>query len=212
MQPSLSRYLRSVGNGPHLHELPRLPPGIDGNLNTERLLVRPMVSDDLYGFYECRSQPRFTALAPGLIKSFTNIQAAKICMEQIAHAVKRGVLYPWTVTLAPTGDYLGYVFLCTILGAEEQPRLRLEYGIDPSHWGHRYGAEALTAIFAQVFNWNERNFRKIEGSCLAQNISSTRTMERAGMRQVARLEEHYQHAGQLYTLCVFEIHRRDVLH
>jgi RimJ/RimL family protein N-acetyltransferase len=174
-------------------------------------VVRPMVSDDLYDFYACRSQPEFTALTPGLIKPFANIHAAEVCMEQIAHAVKRGVLYPWTVTLEATGDIVGNVFLCTILGAEEQPRLRLEYGIDPSHWGHGYGAEALLAIFQQVFSWQERSFRKIEGSCLAQNIPSARSMERAGMRQVARLEEHYQYEGQLYTLCVYEILRRDVI-
>ncbi len=64
-------------------------------------------------------------------------------------------------------------------------------------------------MIPQVFASPER-ILKIEGSCLAQNIHSIRTMERAGMRQVACLQEHYQHEGSIHDLCLFEIRRREL--
>jgi GNAT superfamily N-acetyltransferase len=75
-------------------------------------------------------------------------------------------------------------------------------------WGRGYATEAAAALLA--FGFDEAGLHKISATCDPENIGSSRVLQKIGMRQEGRLQDHLLVRGQwrdrlLYAAAQFRI-------
>jgi ribosomal-protein-alanine N-acetyltransferase len=90
------------------------------------------------------------------------------------------------------GEFIGW---CGLDHREpSQPNAVLFYLLKKEHWGKGLATEAAKAVLEYAFC--ELGLAQIDGGAAAENVSSRRVMEKAGMRYVGRSED----GGHSFTL------------
>jgi RimJ/RimL family protein N-acetyltransferase len=178
-------------------------------IRSERLLLRTLRPEHVYDLYESGADPRFTELSHGLLRSFKHLEEAQRQLDNTLSVAAAGYCLPYAILLAKDERYIGHITLTVEPGTTHKHRMQVEYGVDPRWWGHGFGVEALTALIADTFADLKLGVIKIEGFCTVENLPSIRTMEAAGMRRVAVLEQHHQHEGRLHDISLHAVLKRD---
>jgi ribosomal-protein-alanine N-acetyltransferase len=207
VRPSISHYARAL-RAP-LTPLPHGEVPVE-TFSTERLSMKPLAMADLYDLHECMIDERYAALARGTLRTFNRFEEVQKFLENTLEVAHAGFCFPWSVRSTADGRFVGFLNLCCPAGVTDRRRLNLEFGLDARWWGHGYGSEALAGLIRHVFTAPGSVVNKIEGYCTVENTPSSRAMQRAGMRLVARLEEHHWHDQRFHDALVHAVLRREV--
>jgi [ribosomal protein S5]-alanine N-acetyltransferase len=109
------------------------------------------------------------------------------------------------ITLAPGGQLIGN---CGIrMNTSDAREADLGYELDPRYWRYGYATEAARALLA--FGFREGRLHRIWAWCIAENIASTRVLEKIGMRQEGHLREHEWMKGRWWDTLLYAILERE---
>ena len=77
------------------------------------------------------------------------------------------------------------------------------YELSPQCWGRGYATEAACAIVN--FGFGELGLQRISSWCIADNVASTRVLERLGFRQEGRLTRNKYFKGRWWDTLLFAL-------
>ena len=85
------------------------------------------------------------------------------------------------------GDY-HFVGTCGFANLEAaHTRAELGYVLSRGYWGRGFASEAVQAMIG--FGFENMGLNRIEACCIAENVASTRVMEKAGMTHEGTLRQ-----------------------
>jgi len=169
-------------------------------LETDRLLLRHIIMDDLEPLYALYRDPQIRKYFPeGVLNLEETRQELEWHMHGHPHYPELGL---WATVHKETGTFIGR---CGLLPWEIDGRLEVEiaYLIDKSFWGRGLGTEAAQAILK--YGFEELNLSRLICLIDPENIASQKVAERIGMtleRRVAGI------AGDNFPTLIYSIGRQ----
>ncbi len=154
-------------------------------LETERLLLRRQVIEDLDDLWAFYSDPRITQYIPDAPRSR---EQAREELEWHQHGHRRNPrLGLWATIHRPTGTFIGRCGLLpwSIEGREE---VEVAYAIAPAYWGQGLATEAARAILRHAFD--ELHFTRLICLIDPDNVASQRVAQKIGMSFERRVPEY----------------------
>lgn len=173
---------------------PTSVPADAGRLPTllaSRVQLRWMDGRDLEDLYAVYSDPEVVRYWSHT--AWPHRDEAKIYLEAIENGFQEGHLYQWGIALRGDNRVVGTTTLYAI--DHTQGRAEIGFALARAHWGHRYAAEALTALFKHAFG--EMGLRRIEADVDPRNHASLHTLEALGFRREGYLRQRWQVAGEV---------------
>lgn len=182
-----------------------LPYTFSGRRETERLVLRPYVDDDLAILARLHGDPGVTRWlywdARGLDEVRT-VLARKVAELTLAGD---GDAISLAVDLRETGETVGDAVVILTSGAHEQAEVG--YLIDPAHQGHGYATETAKALLEIALG--DVQLHRACGRIEPRNVASGRVLERAGMRHEGTLRENEFIKGEWQSEGVYALLRTE---
>jgi RimJ/RimL family protein N-acetyltransferase len=163
-----------------------LPYTFSGRRETERLVLRPYVDDDLADLARLHGDPEVTRWlywGPRDIDEVRTVLARKIAGLTLA---ADGDAISLAIELRETGAMIGDAVVILTSAAHEQAEVG--YLIDPAHQGHGYATETTRELLQIALG--DVQLHRACGRIETRNVASGRVLERAGMRHEATLVEN----------------------
>ncbi len=157
-------------------------------LETERLIIRDFVADDLDDVYAYGGDPevvRYMPFPPSTREGTK--EHLERCMALAQEQPRRW--YDMGIELKSEGRIIGG---CTLdVFDHEQGHAAFSYLFNQAYWGRGYATEALQALLH--FGFEELGLHHIGDSCDAENTGSACVMEKCGLRLIEQRdgELHY---------------------
>lgn len=180
-------------------------------LETERLVIDPLVASDVPAFVAYRSDPE--------VARFQSWHADFSAEDGAALVASQPVGFPtpgeWVqlALRAPTADGSGSRVLVgdIAIGADASQPATFELGVTiaPAHQGAGYASEALRAAIDLLFAEHEAHRVVLQGD--ARNESVLRLLRRLGLRHEGTILEGDWFKGEWTTLERFALLRREWL-
>ncbi|HUZ12568.1 MAG TPA: GNAT family N-acetyltransferase [Caulobacteraceae bacterium] len=158
-------------------------------LETERLVLRPIVTADWRELYPIMSDPQVMAHWDG-----PEIVDPEISRRMVAAQVEdmqAGAAHYWAVELGAAAAFLG---ACELTGIDWRHR-RAEVGfvLARAAWGLGYGLEAMRAVVGHAASLG---LKRLWARTHAGNERSERLLARLGFEAEGYLRGHVQRAGE----------------
>ncbi len=152
-------------------------------IQTARLLLRPFREGDLQAFVDYRNDPEVARF-----QSWDSISAEKawLFIEEVRRA-RPGIPGEWyqvAIALRATDELIGDIGLGT--DASDPFQAEIGFTLSRPHQGKGYGTEAVSALIEYAFT--NLDISCIVGICDARNTSSSRLMERVGMKFISQTQ------------------------
>jgi RimJ/RimL family protein N-acetyltransferase len=143
-------------------------------LETERLILRTWLLNDLKDFFEIYGHPEvWRNIDPKGI--FQSEDAARRALRRgIAYQEEHGICH-WATVEKRMGKVIG---ACGFNLFDGGPELELAYHFAPAYWGRGYATEAAGACLRYAFE--ELNAPQVVASIKADNVASGRVLEKIG--------------------------------
>ena len=154
-------------------------PALDRPVHTARLTLRPATADDADATWSYR---RLEEVGEWLTEIPTDLQAYRATFADSARLAA-------TVVVERDGEVIGD-FMLRVEDAWAQTEVadlargvqaELGWVLDPAHTGHGYATEAVRGLLAHCFE--TLGVRRVVANCFLANDTSSRLMERVGMRR-----------------------------
>ena len=172
-------------------------------INTNRLTLRSITSDDVNDFFTVYSNPevmRYWSTLPLL-----NREAAAKQISEIDEGFKRHELLKWGIALRDGDRLIGSV---TLFHPDfTHRRAEIGYAIGRAYWGKGYMNETLTAVINYAFDVLE--FHRLEADVDPRNAASIRALERLGFQREGYLRERWQVGGEIQDALLYGLLRPD---
>ena len=170
-------------------------------VETERLLLRPFVEDDVVTYERIRANPEVARYLPGGIEAVKSVpERARQTMQTFARHWRERGFGPWAVIDKQTRVLIGH---CGLRYLPEFDAVELLYALDPSAWGKGLATEAARA--ALDYGRTALGLPRIIALALPDNRASLRVMERVGMRYVKTA------SFQGYDVVLYEVSLRPIV-
>lgn len=167
-------------------------------LETERLIIREFVPEDLEAVHAYASDPlvtRYMIWGPNTEAETREYIRSMIDMQNQSPRQS----YELAVVLRDTGQVLGG---CGIhLTGPRQGEIG--YCFNPLFWKRGYTSEAAAALLRLGFG--EFGLHRIYATCRPDNIASAKVMQKIGMRYEGHLREHMWHKGAWHDSYLYSI-------
>jgi ribosomal-protein-alanine N-acetyltransferase len=152
-------------------------------LETERLILRDLETDDLKLFYDMSIEEKITNYQ----KWFLGRNGYKQWVEDSIDHNKRipRFAYNLAIVLKNNGKAIGWIGWGT--DDLEKREYNFGYSLLPEYWGKGFMTEALKCGVGYMFN--KLNASIISGDCVNDNIGSARVMEKAELLLTKEWEE-----------------------
>lgn len=159
-------------------------------LTTERLLLRPMQSEDTPGMFELDSDPAVHRYLGGIggprlaILADSEDTIRFIQAQYVANGIGR-----WAVLLRATGEFMGWAGLKLVTDSVNGQHgfYDIGYRFIPRYWGHGYGYEAAQAWLD--YGFGTLNLPRICAYADVNNAGSRRILEKIGLQPGNTFEE-----------------------
>ncbi len=173
------------------------------NLQTERLLLRPLQAADAQPLFAMYSDPkvmRYWSSAP-----WTSIAAAHEMISKDQKSLPAGEHLRLGIEIRSTQECIG---TCSLFNFMAQcRRAEIGYGLASSFWGHGYMHEALAALLA--YGFDELGLNRVEADIDPRNAASARRLERLGFRKEGHLRERWIVDGEVSDTSLYGLLRSD---
>jgi len=183
--------------------MPRRGPLYDiPTLETERLVLRPLTEDDAEDIYAYAADPevaRTTTWSP-----HTSRDDACEFIAWALHRYDMGLPEPFGMVLRATGQVIG---TCGLTPTWAHQRGEIGYALARRYWGQGLTTEAVRAVLRHGFA--NLGLNRIEARCLVENLASERVMQKAGMTFEGIMREREICKGELISLKLYAILRRE---
>jgi RimJ/RimL family protein N-acetyltransferase len=150
-------------------------------LSTERLLLRPMNSDDLDDLCRLYADPEVMRYL-GAGRPLNPRQAADRLERALAHWQKYG-FGMWTVCARIDGRFLGR---CGYGNLHDYPDMELAWSLHRFAWGQGYGTEVARAVIQHAFDVTK--VPRLLAVARPGNIASLNLMRKLGMTYQRNIE------------------------
>lgn len=158
-------------------------------LETERLVLRPFVPEDMESFYRCCLSDyevwRWTSY-PKMERLEDVKEKGGLFTPNWFAAYRRPDRYSWAIAEKPGGPAIGRMFgmhpVCQGQGGDARWDIELAYELGRAFWGRGYMTEAVRA--ALRFFFEDVGFYRVHCCHGDQNPASGRVMQKCGMRPV----------------------------
>jgi RimJ/RimL family protein N-acetyltransferase len=169
-------------------------------LNTDRLVLRPMTLDDVPALNEIERNPdvtRYMTFDPqSLSQTRGYIESSLADQSSIPRRV-----YEFAIDEKSESRLIGRCGLrCD---RPEHHEAIIWYLLHPAFWGKGYACEAVSALIA--FGFQTLTMHRIWADCDPRNTPSCKLAERVGMRLEGRLRENYLLRGEWCDTAVYAI-------
>jgi RimJ/RimL family protein N-acetyltransferase len=170
-------------------------------LNTERLLLRPLIETDaetLYTIFSDAAVMRYWNTAP-----WEHVGEARDAIANDFEARRTGSYLQLGIEKNADAQLIG---TCTLFNFNHQcRRAELGYALARSVWGRGFMHEALSALLDYAFA--ELNLHRIEAEIDPRNFASAKTLDRLGFLKEGHLRDRWMVSGEgsdshLYGLLV----------
>ena len=159
-------------------------------IETERLLVRPIVDADLPALMAINSDAEVTALLP--YATWTSMADAQAWLARMRGIEATGTALQFVVALRSTQEAIGTCLLFRL--DEGSARAELGYALGRAHWGRGVMHEALAALLGHAFG--PMGLRRIEAEIDPRNVASARLVQRLGFTKEGLLRQRWVTKGQ----------------
>ena len=172
-------------------------------LQTERLLLRPLVLTDAQALFDIYSDPKVMRHWSGA--AWNSLQQAQQKIVQYDKALRENESIGLGIVNAHTNTVIG---TCSLFQLDEQcRRAEIGYGMASSSWGKGYMHEALTTLIN--FGFEKLNLNRIEADIDPRNLASLRSVERLGFIKEGHLRERWIVEGEVSDTSLCGLLRRD---
>ena len=171
------------------------------SIETERLILRPVVPTDAPALFAIFSDPevmRYWSWPP-----FTALEQADSLAREIGDLWQARTLLQWGITRRERDGIIGTV----TLGSWDRRHRRAElgYALARAHHGNGYAREAVAG--ALTFGFGPMDLHRVGADTEPRNARSIRLLERLGFRREGLQRQSYFHMGEwqdaaLYGLLV----------
>jgi RimJ/RimL family protein N-acetyltransferase len=144
-------------------------------LETDRLILREFVLDDLEAFFKMVSGPDVTRYTGDDCQ--TPEEARKPLDDGPFHDYRKYGYGRWAAVYKPTGMVIGFAGLKYL---EDVGEVDLGYRFFKDHWGKELATEASRAIVA--YGFDTLRLKRIIGTTDIENKASIRVLEKVGFR------------------------------
>lgn len=170
---------------------------------TERLLLRPLATDDAADLFAVFSDPevmRFWSCGP-----WSAGEQADQYIASAAQDLAAGAMLRLGIEVAATGQLIGQLALHHF--DQQNRRCEIGYALGRAHWGKGYLGEAMTALLAHGFA--QLSLHRIEADVDPRNTASTRALEKLGFVQEGLLRERWIVAGEICDTAFYGLLKSD---
>lgn len=164
-------------------------------VRTHRLLLRPLVLDDVEALFAYRSLPEVCRYVPFVPMSREVIRERITGMWANTSFTDEDQAVTLGVELAVTGQLVGDVVL--FWHSREHAGGEIGYVVNPAFGGHGYATEAARAMLGLGFD--SLGLHRIVARIDERNVPSANVARRLGMRQEARLVRNEFFKGEWST-------------
>lgn len=152
-------------------------------IETERLIVRPIIEDDFETLCKLRSDEEVMKYMGGAEFSKREKFAERFRFY-IEHQKEHGFGMN-LVILKETDEIIGWAGLQHLDGGSE---IEVGYGFDKPFWGRGYATEVARALM--IYGFEKLNLNKIVAVAIPENKGSWHVMEKLGMKYIKN-DFHY---------------------
>ena len=142
-------------------------------IETERLIIRPVVPDDAEAIFRWASDPEVTKYL--IYSPHPNVQSTRAWLESLDHANEDS--YDLGFESKETGELIG---MGGIVYHKEEDVWMIGYNLRRDWWGNGIVPEAMRGIIDYVRE--RRPIRVLQGQFAVENNKSRRVMEKLGMQ------------------------------
>lgn len=169
-------------------------------LTTKRLVLREFEEEDWRAVLAYQSHPLYLRYNPWTHRTEPGVRAfVQMFLGQQEEEPR--TKFQLAITLAPNGQLIGNAGIR--MRAQDALEGNIGYELDPRYWGCGYATEAAHAIIA--FGFQQLGLHRVWAWCIAENSASARVLEKIGMRQEGRLQEHEWMKDRWWDTLVFAI-------
>ena len=173
----------------------------DWPIETERLVIRPYIEDDLDGLFALQSDPEVVRWLYD--EPRTRAETRDSLERKMQSAVEQED--DWlSAAVTLDGTFIGDVAFHWV--SEQHKTAEVGYMIDPRYQGRGFATEAVTPFVDWAF---AQGFHRVIGRLEARNVASGRVLEKLGMRKEAVLVENEWVKGEWQSEAVYAILDRE---
>ena len=178
-------------------------------LETERLILRDHIPEDLPSHHALFSDPKAMRYLPDIMthslkESRANLQTA---IEQVGLPQRK--YYFLRMEDKASGEHVGEIGYTVTQFTPLGKLVGVGYFIRPCFWGRGLTTEALREL--NRFAFEEDGVYRISCGCLLENKASERVMQKCGFLREAHFREIQYHEGVLKDRVEYGLLRRDWL-
>lgn len=158
-------------------------------IETERLTIKPLVSNDAESLLEIFSDPevmRYWNTSP-----WTTIQDSLDFINESNDSMQRQESLVLGVYLKSTGELAGKCMLFSY--EKESKRAEIGFGLGRSYWGKGYINEAGEALIQ--YGFDSLGLRRIEAEIDPENQPSAKALEKLGFSREGLLRQRWEVNG-----------------
>lgn len=172
-------------------------------LTTSRLVLRPILRDDLDAVYALHADPR--AMRYWSFPAWTDRAQADTWFDERRTLGLTREHLPWGIERRDVDGLIGSVTLFQI--DRVQRRGEIGYIVNADHWRRGYAIEALRAVLAHAFDVVE--LARIEADVDPRNDASCRLVEKAGFHREGLLRERWRVNGEVCDSAIYGLLARE---
>jgi RimJ/RimL family protein N-acetyltransferase len=172
-------------------------------LETARLILRPLASDDAASLFAIYSDPqvmRYWSTPP-----WDCLEVAVATIAADLQSMAEGVHVRLAIVARSTHDLIGTCSLFNIHASSR--RAELGYCLAREAWGRGYMHEALLALIG--FGFSSLGLHRLEADIDPRNEASARSLERLGFVKEGHLRERWIVNGEVSDSGLYGLLRRD---
>jgi RimJ/RimL family protein N-acetyltransferase len=173
------------------------------SINTERLVLRPFVTEDAATLETLGNDPAVASrMGRGDIPAPGN---GAIWIENRQLWYDKGESVDFAITLRDTGELLGTINMgIEYLGSES---MQLGFWLGKDHWNKGYCTEAALAMLA--FGFDELDLHRIYARHFTNNPAAGKVLEKTGMTYEGTLRESFKKNGVFESVACYGILRNE---
>ena len=166
-------------------------------LETERLILRPLTSDDSKRIEEMAGDYEVAKSTLSIPYPYPEGSAIHF-IESMLNAEKNKKIVMFGLTERDSNLLIGLINLNL---SDNHKRGELAYWIGKQYWGKGYGTEAAKALIK--YGFNHLHLNRIFAASFTSNPGSWRIMEKVGLKYEGTLKQHVARFGQFHDLAYY---------
>jgi len=173
-------------------------------LETERLVLRPLLRKDAEDIFSYASDPEVARYV--LWDPHRSVAETRAYIRYIRSLYRHGLPSSWAVVLRNSGSVIGTIGFMWY--SETNSAAEIGYSFSRAEWNRGYATEALNAVINSVFSALPLN--RLEAQHDIRNPASGRVMEKCGMVREGILRQRIRNKGELIDVVLYAILRSDL--